>query len=292
MRNNIIVVFVILIMALTVLAPLTAAQEPPLQDFNLTINNPVVFLASTMTGNVSGPNGTEYNLILVNMTSFETFQLGGGVFNSSHTDNYTVYMNSDYYPAGRYTLNLTVDGITIMFIQVTLVYNVMFVIWEKLRMISEELTTLSYGLQNMFDWREEKDKHDARVDIILFVVLLWTIVGFMLIMYFIVLRVIKVKYACSQERAKYNIRRGKGLDIDPVNFADIEHKLAPEASRPNLNPVPQILVNAGMPPALAAECLLDLTADFGLARLMEKELTWFEKRKLKKQKEAKIKAVV
>jgi hypothetical protein len=291
MRNNIIAIIVILALVVPMLAPLNAAQEP-LQDYGLTINDPIVFLASSMSGNVSGPNGTEYNLILVNMTSFETFQIGGGIFNSSYTSNYTRYMNSDYYPAGRYTLNLTVDGITIMFIQVSLVYNQAFVFWEKIKSMSEELTTVVYGLQDMYDWREEKDKHDNRVDIILFFVMLESIIIVMVVGYFVVLRVLKVKYACTQLRGAHKLRQMIGMPIDPVDFADNQHKEPPEESQPKLNPIPEILAKCGIPSALAYEYGLDMTADWGMAELIKNELVRKEKKKLKRQMDAKIKAAV
>lgn len=291
MNNKIIAIFLLLAMTTTAMIPMTEAQAPPDLGYQLSVTNPVVFLASDISGNISGPNGTEYQIFLVNMTSFESFPISSGVFNSSYQNNYTRYLNADYYPAGRYTVNLTIDGETVMFVQVSIVYNQAFVFAQKLKEIIETLTTLSYGVQNLFDRMEANEEHDRRVDWILFIVMVCTIIMVFIILYFVILRVLKARLAYSKERAAYNMRKMIGLPCDPTTWADLEQKLGPENTRPNLNPIPQILIAHKVPPALAEECLLDIFADFGMASVMEKEMTHLEKRKLTKQKAAKEKAV-
>lgn len=284
--NKIIATLLIIAFTSIILSPLTPAQEPT-TDYELTVSNPVVFLASSLTGNVSGPNGTEYQIIMVNMTSYETFIISGGIFNSSHNDNYTRFLNADYYPAGRYTLNLTVDGETIIFLQISVVYNQMFVFWQKLGDIAEELTRQSYIISNLLERMDASEEHQKSVDWVLFVETVLLIFIIMMVLYFVVFRFFKVRYAYSQVRHGYNLRRVMGPDIDPVVFSDIEHKLAPKEASPNHNPIMHILLKSNVGPALAEEWSLDVFADFGMSVVIEKEMAWREKRKIKKQKEAK-----
>lgn len=278
-----------LMLILSAIAPASAQVRPPI--YTLTVANPVVFLASSLNGSVSGPNGTEFRLLLVNMSSFDYFPILTGIFNGTAPQNFSRFMNADYYPPGRYTLNLTADNETVLFVQITLVYNQAFVVWQKIRDIVETLTTMSYAIQNHEQRIGDIEDHNRRTDWILFICLLLVIIMFFVILYFVILRVLKARYARSLARQDYNQRKMHGLDCDPVYWADLEQNLGPEDTHPNLNPIPQILKNAGVPAALADECLLDVFADFGMAGLMEHEITWLEKRKLDKQKKAKAKAV-
>ena len=290
MKTKLIAAIALLALTLTAFAPLSSAQAPQ-QEYELTITNPVVFLASTISGNVSGPNGTYYQLILVNRTSFESFTIGGGVFNSSIQANYSRYLNPDYYPAGYYTLNLTVDDETVMLIQVTLVYDQVYVFWKKITDIVNELTLLAYRMANAESAIDVVEERQQSFGWVLFAISLLVIIGSFGGLYLVILPVLKAHYARGKNRTARNQRLMKGLDCDPNAFADIEPDLGPEDSRPNLNPIPNILILGGVAPALAQECLYDAFGRLDMAVMLEKDMSYWEKRKIAKQKAAKIEAV-
>jgi hypothetical protein len=290
MRTKIIAAIALLALTLTAFAPLSSAQVPQ-QEYELTITNPVVFLASTISGNVSGPNGTYYQLILVNRTSFESFTIGGGVFNSSIQANYSRYLNPDYYPAGYYTLNLTVEDETVMLVQVTVVYDQVYVFWKKITDIVSELTLMAYRMANAESAIDVVEERQQSFGWVLFAISMLVIIGSFGGLYFVILPVLKAHYARGKNRTARNQRLMKGLDCDPNAFADIEPDLGPEDSRPNLNPIPNILILGGVAPALAQECLYDAFGRLDMAVMLEKDMSYWEKRKIAKQKKAKIEAV-
>ena len=291
MNTKIIAAIALLAMTLTAFAPLGQAQDAE-TDYELTVTNPVVFLASTLRGNVSGPNGTYYQVILVNRTSYESFTIGGGVFNSSHQENYSRYMNPDYYPAGYYTINLTVEDETVLIIQVTLVYDQIYVFWKKISDIVTELTLLVYRVGDIEDYVVADNQNERSQNWMLFLETVILIFVLMMILYFIVLRFFKVRYAYGKVRDAYNLRRLKGPDIDPVAFADLEHEMPTAESMPCMDPIMEILEKSGVPAALAAEWALDVHGDFVLSMLVEKEMTNREKKRIERQKAAKIEKAV
>ena len=290
MKTKLIAAIALLALTLTAFAPLSSAQVPE-QEYELTITNPVVFLASTISGNVSGPNGTYYQLILVNRTSFEAFTIGGGVFNSSIQANYSRYLNPDYYPPGYYTLNLTVDDETVLLIQVTLVYDQVYVFWKKIIDIVSELTLMAYRMANAESAIDVVEGRQQSFGWVLFAISMLVIIGSFGGLYLVILPVLKAHYARGKNRTARNQRLMKGLDCDPNAFADIEPDLGPEDSRPNLNPIPNILILGGVAPALAQECLYDAFGRLDMAVMLEKDMSYWEKRKIAKQKKAKIEAV-
>jgi hypothetical protein len=290
MKTKLIAAIALLALILTAFAPLSSAQVPQ-QEYELTVTNPVVFLASTISGNVSGPNGTYYQLILVNRTSFESFTIGGGVFNSSIQANYSRYLNPDYYPAGYYTLNLTVEDETVMLVQVTVVYDQVYVFWKKITDIVSELTLMAYRMANAESAIDVVEERQQSFGWVLFAISMLVIIGSFGGLYFVILPVLKAHYARGKNRTARNQRMMKGLDCDPNAFADIEPDLGPEDSRPNLNPIPNILILGGVAPALAQECLYDAFGRLDMAVMLEKDMSYWEKRKIAKQKKAKIEAV-
>jgi hypothetical protein len=290
MKTKLIAAIALLALTLSAFAPLSSAQVPE-QEYELTITNPVVFLASTISGNVSGPNGTYYQLILVNRTSFESFTIGGGVFNSSIQANYSRYLNPDYYPAGYYTLNLTVEDETVMLVQVTVVYDQVYVFWKKITDIVSELTLMAYRMANAESAIDVVEERQQSFGWVLFAISMLVIIGSFGGLYFVILPVLKAHYARGKNRTARNQRMMKGLDCDPNAFADIEPDLGPEDSRPNLNPIPNILILGGVAPALAQECLYDAFGRLDMAVMLEKDMSYWEKRKIAKQKKAKIEAV-
>jgi hypothetical protein len=290
MKTKLIAAIALLALTLTAFAPLSSAQVPQ-QEYELTVTNPVVFLASTISGNVSGPNGTYYQLILVNRTSFESFTIGGGVFNSSFQANYSRYLNPDYYPAGYYTLNLTVEDETVMLVQVTVVYDQVYVFWKKITDIVSELTLMAYRMANAESAIDVVEERQQSFGWVLFAISMLVIIGSFGGLYFVILPVLKAHYARGKNRTARNQRMMKGLDCDPNAFADIEPDLGPEDSRPNLNPIPNILILGGVAPALAQECLYDAFGRLDMAVMLEKDMSYWEKRKIAKQKKAKIEAV-
>jgi hypothetical protein len=289
-KTKLIAAIALLALTLTAFAPLSSAQVPQ-QEYELTVTNPVVFLASTISGNVSGPNGTYYQLILVNRTSFESFTIGGGVFNSSIQANYSRYLNPDYYPAGYYTLNLTVEDETVMLVQVTVVYDQVYVFWKKITDIVSELTLMAYRMANAESAIDVVEERQQSFGWVLFAISMLVIIGSFGGLYFVILPVLKAHYARGKNRTARNQRMMKGLDCDPNAFADIEPDLGPEDSRPNLNPIPNILILGGVAPALAQECLYDAFGRLDMAVMLEKDMSYWEKRKIAKQKKAKITAV-
>jgi len=280
---------IILIAALMVLTPMLAeAQEQDIPetptDFTIAVDNPVVFLAADLTGGVTGLNGTVFSVVLVNMTSFQKFTIISGMFNATEQRNFTRRMGVDYYPAGRYTLNLTNEGETICHVQLTLVYNEKFVLSERIKDMVSELTAIwsqVMSLDNRVDYVEDNMN---RVIITNFIIMIFCILVVWLVMYYVVLRVFKAVFAYWKERSAYNDRKMTGLDCDQVTWADMEHKLSPAKHRPNLNPVPAILISLGVSPALSDEAMMDIFADSGMGHVMSNELTWLEKRKLERQK--------
>jgi hypothetical protein len=290
MKTKLIAAIALLALTLTAFAPLSSAQVPQ-QEYELTVTNPVVFLASTISGNVSGPDGTYYKIVLVNMTSYEAFTIGGGIFNSSIQGNYSRYMNPDFYPAGRYTLNLTVEEETVLLLQVTLVYDQVYVFWKKITDIVEELTSLVYRMLNAESRIDVVEGRQDTFGWVLFLITLLVIIGSFGGLYFILLPVMKAHYARGKSRTARNQRLMKGLDCDPNAWADLEPDLGPEDSRPNLNPIPQILMLGGISPALARECLYDAFGRLDMAVMLEKDMSYWEKKKIAKQKKAKIEAV-
>jgi hypothetical protein len=290
MKTKLIAAIALLALILTAFAPLSSAQVPQ-QEYELTVTNPVVFLASTISGNVSGPNGTYYQLILVNRTSFESFTIGGGVFNSSIQANYSRYLNPDYYPAGYYTLNLTVEDETVMLVQVTVVYDQVYVFWKKITDIVSELTLMAYRMANAESAIDVVEERQQSFGWVLFAISMLVIIGSFGGLYLVILPVLKAHYARGKNRTARNQRLMKGLDCDPNAFADIEPDPGPEDSRPNLNPIPNILILGGVAPALAQECLYDAFGRLDMAVMLEKDMSYWEKRKIAKQKKAKITAV-
>ncbi len=280
-------IIAILIIISTITIMLSPVVQPQTPTYDIRVENPIVFLASDLQGNVTGPNGTFYNILLVNMTSNSMFVIDSGLINETGIKNFSRRMNEDYFPAGRYTLNLTVDQETVDIVQITLVYDEKFILMERIKDIVDEMTAVWHALQSMSQRLIAVEEQTSRMSVVVFLIMILTIIFFSCVIYFVIIRAFKAKAAYWARKSAYILRRMIGKDCDPVIWADLEQKPAPDETRPNLNPIPHILKMGDVDPALADEYMLDTFAAFGMASIMEGELSWWAKRRHKKQLNAK-----
>jgi len=265
------------------------AQTTTQTPYSLRVDNPIVFIASDLVCYANGPNNTLFTVVMVNMTNpAYIYSIYGGMFNETGEVAIVRRLTEGLYPAGRYWLNLTVDDNLMSTAQVSIVFDEKFILLERIKEIVGELTAIWGAIRTHNSRITDVEDRQGRTDWLIFGAWVIIIIMFWLVAYCIVARIIKAKMAYWKLRAAHAYRKKQGLECSPVTWSDVEHEVAGKETAPNLNPVPTILKKLGVPAALANECMWDCTGDFAISVIMEKELSWSERRKLEKDKDRKV----
>jgi hypothetical protein len=166
-RLNMVLAMGCIVIVVMGVMPVTAAPVEPGWDVN--VMPTIIFIGDNITGNVSGPAGAVFNLVLICTNASldnSTHNLYFGQLDANGSARFDKRLDADFIGlTGDYYLNVTTNDHTVATCKVSLLYDKMKLLELRVEMQNNDIARLTQiavdNSNNIFVLQQKTKKHDT-----------------------------------------------------------------------------------------------------------------------------------